>query len=222
MAFYFKNIPDFDCVSHIEGAKISDYITVKNLFKKGKLREDIFQNLAFFTKYKIIGSERPDQVAEKFYEDPTLDWVILLCNNIVNVQTEWPLSQESLDNYLIEKYGDYETLNAIHHYESPEIKNSQGIVLVPAGTIIPENFFIEYYDEGLGNTVYITEVAIPITNYDYEIRIEEKKGNIYVLKPNYIGIILSDAEDLGSYKIDGDQYVNSRLKKGDNIRLYNQ
>ncbi|MFN9115312.1 MAG: hypothetical protein ACK5XN_35095, partial [Bacteroidota bacterium] len=62
MAFYFKNIPDFDYVSRIEGAKISDYIIVKNLFKKGKLREDIFQNLAFFTKYKVIGSERPDQV----------------------------------------------------------------------------------------------------------------------------------------------------------------
>jgi hypothetical protein len=220
MAFYFKNIPDFDYVSRIEGAKISDYITVKNLFKKGKLREDIFQNLAFFTKYKVIGSERPDQVAEKFYGDSTLDWVILLCNNIVNVQTEWPLSQESLDNYLLETYGDYETLNAIHHYESPEIKNSQGIVLVPEGTIVPANFFIEYYDEGIGNTVYVADIAIPVTNYEYEIRIEEKKANIYVLKPNYIGIILSDAEDLSSYKIDGDQYVNPTLKKGDDIRLY--
>lgn len=220
MAFYFSNIPDFDYVSRLEDAKISDYVTVKNLFKKGKLREDIFQDLSFFTKYKIIGSERPDQVADKFYGDPTLDWVILLCNNIVNVQSEWPLSQESFNNVMLEKYGSYEALNDIHHYEAPEIKNSQGIVLVSEGTIIPENFFIEYYDEGVENTVYITEVAIPITNYDYEMRLEEKKSNIYVLKPTYLGVILSDAEDLSTYKIDGNQYVNPRLKKGDNIRLY--
>lgn len=222
MSFYFNNIPNFEYVSLLEDAKISDYITVKNLFKKAKLREDIFQNLNFFTKYKIIGSERPDQVAKKFYDDSTLDWVILLCNNIVNVQSEWPLSQESFNNFMLEKYGDYEKLNEIHHYESPTIRNSQGIILVQEGTIIPENFFIEYYDEGLQNTVYITEVAIPITNYDYEARLEEAKTNIYVLKPRYLGIILSNAEDLSSYKIDGDQYINSKLKRADDIRLYNQ
>ena len=52
-------------------------LDVKNLFKRAKLREDIYANLAYFTKYQIIGDERPDNVAEKIYDDPTLDWVIL-------------------------------------------------------------------------------------------------------------------------------------------------
>ena len=53
-------------------AKISDYITVKNLFKRGFLREDIFQDLSFFTKYQVIGNDRPDNVAFQIYNDSTL------------------------------------------------------------------------------------------------------------------------------------------------------
>ena len=67
MASYFRGIPDFDYVSRLPDAKISDYIPVKNLFKRGKLREDIFGSLQYFTKYKIIGDERPDNVAYKIY-----------------------------------------------------------------------------------------------------------------------------------------------------------
>ena len=67
MSNYFSRIPDFEYVSRLPDAKISDYITVKNLFKKARLREDIFQNLAFFEKYQIIGDNRPDNVANEIY-----------------------------------------------------------------------------------------------------------------------------------------------------------
>lgn len=89
MPSYFRQVPDFEYVSRLPDAKISDYAPVKNLFKKGKLREDIFQDLSFFTKYKINGDDRPDNVAYKVYQDSTLDWLVLLCNNILNIQTEW-------------------------------------------------------------------------------------------------------------------------------------
>ena len=103
---YFRQVPNFEYVNrNPDKTDISNYIQVKNLFKRGKLREDIFGNLAFFTKYKIIGDERPDNVAYKIYGDESLDWVILLSNNITNVQTEWPLSQNSFDSILLEKYG---------------------------------------------------------------------------------------------------------------------
>ena len=84
---YFKNLPDFEYVNRTEdGKRISDYTKVKNLFKRGKLREDIFQNTTFFEKYQIEGDDRPDNVADKVYGDPTLDWVVLLSNNIINIQ----------------------------------------------------------------------------------------------------------------------------------------
>ena len=220
--FYFKNIPDLDYVSRQEGAKISDYIRVKNLFKKPVLRQDIFENLQFFTKYSIIGDERPYTVAKKFYNDETLDWVIFISNNIVNVYDEWPLTNESFDKVMLEKYGSYDNLNSIHHYESPEIKNSQGVLLVKEGTIIPPEFSIEYYDEGVENTVLVADIAIPVTNYDYEIRKENDKRNIFILKPTYLSVILNDINDLSTYKKGGVQYVDDKLKKGDNIRLYGQ
>jgi len=39
MSNYFSKVPDFEYVSRLPDAKISDYITVKNLFKRVFLRE---------------------------------------------------------------------------------------------------------------------------------------------------------------------------------------
>ena len=73
MSNYFSRLPDFEYVSRLPDAKISDYIRVKNLFKKGVLREDIFQDLAFFTKYDIRGNDRPDNVSFDVYGRSDLD-----------------------------------------------------------------------------------------------------------------------------------------------------
>ena len=125
MSDYFKNVPDFDYVNRLPNSGISDYIKVKNLFKKGYLREDIFQDTTVFTKYEIKGNDRPDNVAFDFYNDSSLDWLVLQCNNIINIQSEWPMTQEDFDRYLLNKYETYDNLyNGIHHYETIEIKNS--------------------------------------------------------------------------------------------------
>jgi hypothetical protein len=157
MASYFRQVPNFEYVSRTAGEQnISDYIQVKNLFKRGKLREDIFGNLTFFTKYKIIGNERPDNVAYKVYNDETLDWVVLLANNILNVQSEWPLTQQAFDKVMFEKYGDYETLyGGIHHYETTGIVNSNGVTVLPAGLRVPNTWntngnFIEVNNTKIG------------------------------------------------------------------------
>ena len=102
---YFRQLPNFEYVNRTsskDGKSEGDYTIVKNLFKKGKLRDDIFQDATFFTKYTIKGDDRPDNVANKIYGDPTLDWVVLLSNNIVNIQSEWPLSQADFNTYLTE------------------------------------------------------------------------------------------------------------------------
>jgi Base plate wedge protein 53 len=217
---YFRQVPNYDYVSRNADEKnISDYVEVKNLFKRGKLREDIFGNLSFFTKYDIIGDERPDNVAYKNYKDPTLDWVILLANNILNVQTEWPLTQQAFDKVMFEKYGDYDTLyNGIHHYESREIKNSSGITIVPAGLEVDSDYSVSYYDNG--QEITVSDIAQPITNFDYENNLEENKRHIYVLKPQYLNVVFNDMDTIMPYKKGGAQYVNSTLKKADNIRLY--
>ena len=139
---YFRQVPDFEYVNRTKGNKdISNYINVKNLFKRGRIRPDIFGNVSFFTKYKIIGDDRPDNVAYKEYNDSSLDWIVLLSNNIQNVQDEWPLPQSSLDEVLLEKYGTYEKLHSgIHHYETVEIKNSKGGIVLPGGLRTPNKW----------------------------------------------------------------------------------
>ena len=103
MSNYFKRIPNIDYVSRLPNAKIGDYMKVKNLFKRGQLRDDIFQDLAVFTKYKVSGDDRPDNVAYNFYDDSNLDWLVLVSNNINNIQSECTMSQQSYDNNHINK-----------------------------------------------------------------------------------------------------------------------
>lgn len=243
---YFRKLPSFEYVSRLPDAKISDYIEVKNLFKRGILRSDIFENLAFFEKYKITGDDRPDNVAYNVYDDSTLDWVILLSNNIVNIQSEWPLTQNSFDTYLREKYGrGYSTeeeiynniYNGIHHYETIEIKNSQRVTILPSGLQVPEKildtrkgsstfgklvpYFVSYYDDYTQEkNIEVYDVTVPITNYEYEEKLENEKRNIYVLKPRYLNVVLDDIDDIMTYKNGSSQYISSNLKRADNIRLF--
>jgi hypothetical protein len=221
MSSYFQRVPDFNYVSRLPDSKIGDYIRVKNLFKKGKLREDIFQNLAFFEKYKIVGDDRPDNVAFEIYNDSSLDWLVLLSNNVLNVQSEWPLPQTDFDRFVLDKYGDYDTLyNGIHHYETTEVKNSQGVTIIPAGLQVDSSYSVSYYDFFTDLQVTTGNLAIPITNYEYEDRAENDKRNIFLLKSRYLNIVFDDMEEIMEYKKGSSQYVSESLKTGDNIKLY--
>ena len=221
MSSYFQRVPDFNYVSRLPDSKIGDYVRVKNLFKKGKLREDIFQNLAFFEKYKIVGDDRPDNVAFEIYDDSSLDWLVLLSNNVLNVQSECPLPQTDFDRFVLDKYGDYDTLyNGIHHYETTEVKNTQGVTIVPAGLQVDSSYSVSYYDFFTDLQVTTGNLAIPVTNYEYEEKVENDKRNIFILKPRYLNIVFDDMEEIMQYKKGSSQFVSESLKNGDNIKLY--
>jgi len=222
MSDYFKKLPNFEYVSRLPGAKIGDYVTVKNLFKKGALEEDILSNLAFHTKYKIKGNDRPDNVAFDFYGKSNLDWLVLLCNNIINIQTEWPLLQNDFDRFLLDKYGSYGALNNTHHYETQEIKNSKDVVIVPKGLQCASDYTVTYYDYNTDQEkiVLSKDCTTAVTNYEYESEIENNKRNIFLLKPRYISVIRNDLDAAMPYKKGSTQYVSETLKRADNIRLY--
>ena len=221
MPSYFRNIPDFEYVSRTSDTKnISEYQKVKNLFKRGKLKNDIFNDLTYFTKYQIVGDDRPDNVAFKVYDDETLDWVVLLSNNITNIQTEWPLNHQSFYNFLIDKYGSEEEIHGVHHYETQEVRNTDEAIIVPKGLKVPQNYSIEFYDTDLESYTTASNITTEITNYTYENKIEENKRNIYVLKAEYINVILNDMEESMIYKEGSTQYLSETLVRGENIRLY--
>ena len=218
---YFQQVPDLLYPNRRAGEdNISNYTRVKNLFKRGKLREDIYSNLAFFTKYEIKGDERPDNVAEKIYDDVTLDWVILLANNINNIQTEWPLTEYSYHNFLIDKYGNEEKLHEVHHYECTGVKNSNGAIIVNEGINVPVGFAVTYFDTSLSASVSETNITKTITNLDYENDIQNAKRSIFILKPQYLNVIFNDLDNIMEYKKGSTQYVSETLKRTENIRLY--
>ena len=222
MASYFRQVPDFDYVNRdSDGKSIGDYQVVKNLFKRVKIRPDILENLAYFTQYRISGDDRPDNVAFEIYGDESFDWLVMLANNIMNVQTEWPLSQAAFNDFLIKKYGDIEKANNIHHYETREMKNDSGEIVVPKGLNVPKNYKVEYFDTKRNQYVIRTNEVDAVTNYAYEVRKEEAKRNIYLLKAEYVELVLDDVERLMPYKKGSTQYVSRTLKKGEDIRLFN-
>jgi hypothetical protein len=202
MSNYFSQLPDFEYVSRLPDSKISDYNPVKNFFMRGKLREDIFQNVAVFTKYEVKGDDRPDNVAFEFYGDANLDWLVLTCNNIINVYDEWPMTQFNFENYLLDKYDTYENINATHHYETTEVKNYKGVVIVPAGMTI------------------VSSPVTEITNYYYEEKLQQDKRNIFLLKARFLNVVKDDLEEMMEYKKGSTQYKSGTLKTADNIRLF--
>ena len=217
---YFSNLPEFEYVNRTQrGRSEGDYSVVKNFFKRGKLREDIFQDLTFFTKYIVQGDDRPDTVASKVYDDPTLDWVVLMANNIINVQSEWPMSQADFHAYITNKYDEETLYSGIHHYESREVKTTDNSIIIPAGQRVGVAQSVSYYDDALGQHVRATDVALPVTNYTHEERLNNDKRNIFVLKASYLNIVFDDLEEIMEYKKGSTQYVSETLVVGDNIRL---
>ena len=221
MPNYFRYVPKFEYVTRDEKEQvISEYKPVKNLFSRAKLRNDIFNDLSYFTKYQIVGEDRPDNVANKVYGDESLDWVVLLANNILNIYEEWPLTNDAFNEYLTNKYGTQDNIFGVHHYESVEVKDTSGNIIVPQGLEVPQNYSIEFYDEVTELMDKRVNIATAVTNYDYELKKENEKRNIYVLKNEYLNVILNDMEETLEYKKGSTQYVSRTMKKADNIRLF--
>ena len=219
---YFSNLGEFLYVNRTnDGKSDGDYSITKNFFKRAKLREDIFQDLAFFTKYSVLGDDRPDNVADLIYGDASLDWVVLIANNIVNIQSEWPMSQGDFNTYVTEKYADEETLySGIHHYEANEVKTSDGSIIIASGTRVSVGQIVSYFDDLSEQQIVRTDIASPITNYMHEDKLNNDKRNIFVLKPIYLNILFDDLEEIMANKKGSTQFISETLVRGDNIRLY--
>ena len=218
---YFKYIPDFDYVSRLPKAQsISDYLRVKNLFKRTKISQTIFDDLTYFTKYQIIADERPDNIAYKIYGDSNLDWMVMLANNITNLQNEWPLEEQSFYRFLINKYGSEAGIESVHHYETQKVIDSKEKVIVPKGLEVPSNYSVTFLDSGTRTEQIRTNITDEITNRQYEEKIQDEKRNIFIIKPRFTGLILEEMERVMEYPKGSTQYVSPKVVRGENVRLY--
>ena len=210
---YFRELPNLEYQSFLSSSKGSDeYLLVKNIFRRVKLRDDLQNVFTIFNKYQIQEGARPDTVAEELYGSSQYDWVVLIGAGIINVRNEWPLSDRDIYRYSEQLYGN--DLNAVHHYETTEVKDSNGRLILPEGKIVDSNFTIP----NPNIPIQTLNPVVGISNYEYEVRKNNKKRDIYVLKPAYLQQVINDTRKAMTYDRSS-QYVNDKLIRTENTRV---
>ena len=213
---YFRELPELDYQSFLSDSNSSqNYLRVKNLFRRNKLRDDLQNVFTIFNKYEIVEGARPDTVAEEFYGSAELDWVVLMSANITRVRDQWPLSNRDLYRYSENKYG-ITGLSSVHHYETTEVKDAQGRLILPAGKIVDEDFTIP----NPSNTAINLNPVSSVNNYEYEVRKNIEKSSIYLLKPSYLQQFLNDMREIMIYDRSS-EYINDNLIRTENTRVTN-
>ena len=210
---YFRELPNLLYPSFLPNKKSSlDYISVKNVFRRVKVRDDLYSNFVIFQKYEIPEGARPDNVSEELFGTPNLDWVVLTVAGIINVRNEWPLSNHDLYNYVENKYGN--SLNSTRFFETTEVKNADGKLILPKGKVVDSNFTIP----NPTNPSATLNPVVGISNFVYETRLNEEKRNINVLREEYLSEFLDDMRDLMIYSKSSES-ISNRVIRAENTNI---
>ena len=231
---YFRELPDILYQSNLlHKVSSKEYIRIKNIFRRVKIQDWIQDNVQFFNKYTIRDGERPDTMAERLYGSPDRDWIVILTAGITNIRNDWPLSNYDLYRYVEAKYGT--DLNAVHHYETIEVRDNKGRLILPAGQRVDQNFTIPTPYDASATNFYVgvrpqsdnidyrsvnsdINPVTGVSNYEYETQLNESKRRIEVMKPIYLQQFLNDMRELMNYK-ESSQTVNGKLLTTENTRL---
>ena len=191
MSNYLNSLPNLRYPSlNPKSNSLFDLDDVKNFFVRLNIREDVFQNLNYNTKYKVKGNERPDNVAEKIYGNSKLDWVVLLSNNIIDVYNEWPIEDHKFYEYLDNKYKE-QNYTDIAYYETTEIRDTQGRLLLRKGLRVDSTFT---FTNPLTNST--TSPITPVTYLDIEKKKNDAKRNIVLLRKEYVERLVDEFTNL--------------------------
>ena len=232
---FFRELPNVTYQTPLSNRISSnEYILAKNLFRSAKTLDWLRNNVTVFNKFIIDDNDRPDIVAEKLYGDPELDYVVIIMAEITNIKEQWPLTNQQLYEYSEDKYG-LNNLNALHHYETYKVVDDKGREILPAGLTVDSQFKIDGPDTKLNGGIWkiirpngsettvdkveidVSDMAIGISNYIYEVELNEKKRKIKVLKEGYLQMFLNDFRRIMRYDRNT-QYINPKLIGTENTR----
>ncbi len=235
---YFKELPNILYQSPLLHKNSStDYISIKNLFRRAKLYDYLGNNVSIFNKFVIGDGDRPDTIAESLYNDSSLDYVVVLVAGITNINHEWPLQDFQVYDYALQKYGTESKMFEDHHYETFEIKDDKGRQILPPDLIVDKDFKIDgsalrfnstytliseagntQLDDKNEYTVSTDNIARAVSNFEYEISENEKKREINVLRSGYLSIFVNDLRDVVKYdKSSG--YISNNLAITENTNI---
>ena len=236
---YFGELPNILYQSPLlHKNSTTDFIVIKNIFRRSKLFDFLQGNVTLFNKYVINDGDRPDTIAEKLYGDSELDYIIVLVAGITNITHEWPLQDYQIYDYTLNKYGSEAKMNDIHHYETFEIKDSQNRTILPAKLIVDKDFKMDgsalrfptnrftlisqqgnqLLDDKDEYTVATDNIARPVTNYEFEIQANEDKRDINVLRESYIQTFINDLRDVVRYE-QSSNFLSGKLARTENTNI---
>ena len=210
---FFRELPNLLYPSFLpEKTSSLDFIEVKNIFRRVKIRDDLQSSFTVFNKYEIPMGSRPDMVAEELYGVASFDWIVLTVAGILNVRNEWPLSNRDLYNYSLDKYGD--SINSNRFFETTEVKDSSGRLILQKGKVVDSNFTIPKP----GEPTATLNPVVGISNYEYETRLNDEKRNIFILREDYIQEFLEDMRAIMTYD-ESSEFINGKTIKSENTNI---
>ena len=210
---YFRELPNLLYPSFLNDKSSSlDFVEVKNIFRRVKLRDDLQSNFTLFNKYQIPEGSRPDTVAEELYGSANFDWIVLTIAGIINVRNEWPLSNRDLFKYASNKYGN--SLNSNRFFETTEVKDSKGRLILSKGKIVDSNFTMPKP----GAPTATLNPVVGISNFEYETRLNDEKRNIFILREEYLQEFLDDMRQIMTYA-ESSEYLDERTIQTENTNI---
>ena len=142
-------------------------VLMTDITKRVRFYDMVRKNNVLLDYYDVKSGETPEYIADTYYGDVNLHWVILLTNNITDFYSEWPMSVEKFEEYVYEKYAD---VNDTHHWEFNQTSGDTTLTIE-----IPNDS---------ANTIPVD--AVEVTNYEYEDRLQQQRRRIRLIKPEYI------------------------------------
>jgi hypothetical protein len=167
---YFNTLPKIRYKNIIDKNNVT---LVTDILRRVKIRTPALQNLVLFDIYDVPSGETPEMTAFKHFGSTEYHWIILMTNDITNIYTQWPLSENAFSDYLMDKYGD--DVDAVHHYEINQTSGDTTKVLQVASS---------------------QSGATTVTNREYEERLQDERRKIRLLDRSYLKTFVEEFEKL--------------------------
>ena len=148
---------------------------VTNIMSRVRMRANMKKNVVMMEKYDIQENETPEIVADKHHGSSYYHWVVMLVNDISDVNHDWVKSTRQLQRYLTDKYTEAQ-LTEIHHYEISQTSGDTTTKIEVENSTYPS--------------------ATGITNYEYEVGLNEEKRSIDLLNNQYLGYFEDEFQNL--------------------------
>jgi len=188
MAFYFRPFPKIDYDIKKNGIPL----LLTDVTKRYKIRDILQQKTAIYYNYTIRDGDRPDLIAFKYYGDETLDWLIMLVNNIIDPYYDWPLNYQNFNNYMKSLYGSVSTAKSTV-YEYRQILSEQTTLI--DGTVVPKRTIVVDLNT---YTNLATSVREEIDAYEFYEEQNNNKREIKLLDKRFVPDIKLEVEAIFS------------------------